>query len=59
MWIQAIRDAISLGQGFLCHGDAECEAVSVEVECCCFFVPWGFAGYLYVVGIFFFLVFRR
>lgn len=34
MWIQAIREAISLGQGLLCRGDPGCEAVS---ECEVFF----------------------
>lgn len=29
MWIQAIREAISLGQEFLCRGDPACEAVNV------------------------------
>lgn len=33
MWIQAIREAISLGQEFLCQGEPGCEAVSAGVWC--------------------------
>lgn len=35
MWMQAIREAISLGQEFLCHGDPGCEAVSGGALLCC------------------------